>query len=191
MKKTLLKLTFATALLFSTIAFGQTADELKAEREMIKKELKSEKAIERQKKLQKLEVPKSSSIKSIDELAVNSGVLLVATKQLNEQVPELYKRTIGETVDGVTEVTTDKPTLEELEDVAKTILVQIQTVSDYSSIATNVAGDVKSANPLSAGKALKSINFSKDVLSLTLPELNNNLVVIKNLISTIKSSNNL
>lgn len=191
MKKTLLKLTFATALLFSTIAFGQTADELKAEREMIKKELKSEKAIERQKKLEKLESPKSSSIASIDELAVNSASLLMVTKDISKQVPELYKRTIGETVGGVTEITTDKPSLEELESVAKSIGAQLLLISNYVNIATSVAGDVTSANPLSAGKALKSVKFSKDVLSLTLPELNNNLVVIKNLISTIKSSNNL
>lgn len=191
MKKTLLKLTLITSIMISSVSFAQTQEELNAEREMLKKEMKSEKSVERQKKLEKLELPKTSSIKSVDELAVNSGVLLVATKELNNQIPELYKRTIGETVDGITEVTTDKPTLEELESVAGLILAQIQTVDNYTIIAQNVAGDVKSANPLSAGKALKALNFSKDVLSLTLPELKNNLVVIKNLISTIKTSNNL
>lgn len=45
MKNLFLKLTFVSALLFSSISFAQTPEELKAEREMIKKELKSEKRI--------------------------------------------------------------------------------------------------------------------------------------------------
>lgn len=191
MKKTLLKLTFVTTLLLSAVAFAQTTEELKVEREMIKKELKSEKTIERQKKMEKLEEPKQSGVSTIDNLASNSALLLLNSKNLSAQIPELYKRTVGETVEGITEVTTDKPSLEELENVALAIGAQVLLVNNYAGIATEVAGDVKKANPLAAGKVLKSLNFSKEVLSLTLPELNNNLIVIKNLISTIKSSNNL
>ena len=191
MKKTLLKLTFVTTLLLSAVAFAQTTEELKVEREMIKKELKSEKTIERQKKMEKLEGPKESGVSSIDNLASNSALLLLNSKNISAQVPELYKRTIGETIDGITEVTTDKPSLEELGNIALTIATQVKLVNEYTDIATEVSGDVKKASPLASGKALKSLNFSKEVLSLTLPELNNNLIVIKNLISTIKSSNNL
>lgn len=191
MKKALLKLTFVTTLLLSAVAFAQTTEELKVEREMIKKELKSEKTIERQKKMEKLEGPKESGVSSIDNLASNSALLLLNSKNISAQVPELYKRTIGETIDGITEVTTDKPSLEELGNIALTIATQVKLVNEYTDIATEVSGDVKKASPLASGKALKSLNFSKEVLSLTLPELNNNLIVIKNLISTIKSSNNL
>jgi hypothetical protein len=136
-------------------------------------------------------MPKVSGVASLDNLAANSTILLAATNKLNLEVPELYKRTVGESIDGITDVTVKKPTLEELESVAKTILLQIETVGNYSAVLGTVAGDVKNVNPLAAGKALKVLNFNKDVIALTLPELKNNLSVIKNLISTIKTSDNL
>jgi hypothetical protein len=49
---------------------------------------------------------------------------------------------------------------------------------------------VKKASPLQAPKAAKSMNFSREVIELTLPELELNAKVVKNLIETIKSSKN-
>jgi len=171
-------------------AQDKTKDELKAERDVLKSEMKSEEAKEREAKIAKLEPPKTSGVSSVDALATNSFILLTSTKDINTQVPEMYKRTIGETVDGVTDVTVKKPTKEELATLALTIATQIKAVADASASVAGASADVKSASPMQAPKATKALNYSKDALALAGPELQMNLKVINNLIATLKSSNN-
>ncbi len=141
-------------------------------------------------KIAKLEPPTPSGVASVDGLASNSTSILTSTKDINTQVPELYKRTIGETVDGVTDVTVKKPTKEELATLALTIAKQIKAVADASESVTTASSDIKSGSPLQVPKATKSLNYSKDVIALTGPELQMNLKVINNLIATLDSANN-
>ncbi len=171
-------------------AQDKTKDELKAERDVLKSEMKSEEVKEREAKMAKLEPPKTSGVSSVDGLATNSSSILTSTKDINKQVPEMYKRTIGETVDGVTDVTVKKPTKEELATLALTIATQIKAVADASASVAGASADVKSASPMQAPKATKALNYSKDALALAGPELQMNLKVINNLIATLKSSNN-
>ncbi len=168
----------------------KTKDELIAEREALKSEMKSKEAEERKAKFEKLKAPKTSGIASVDELATSLTKLLTSTKDINAQVPEMYKRTIGETVDGVTDVTVKKPTLEELVAFATNISTQIKAVSDASDAVTDASSDVKDASPMQAPKAAKSLNYSKDVLALVGPELQLTLKVANHLIATLKSANN-
>jgi hypothetical protein len=168
----------------------KTKDELKAEREVLKAEMKSKDAEERKAKFEKLTEPKSSGISSVDGLAVNSTKMLVSTKEINVLVPEMYKRTVGESVDGVADVTVKKPTLDELTSLGLNIATQIKTVSEASATVATASSDLKSAGMMQAPKGAKSLNFSKDVMALVLPELNLNLKVVTNLISTLKSSGN-
>ena len=172
------------------IAQDKTKEELKAERDAIKSELKSKDAIERKEKIAKLEPPKTSGVSSVDGLATNSTSILTSTKEINTQVPEMYKRTIGETVDGVTDVTVKKPTKEELATLALTIASQIKSVGDASASVATASSDIKNASMMQAPKATKSLNYSKDVLALAGAELLLNLKVIKNLIATLNSANN-
>ena len=174
----------------SCFAQEKTKDELKAEREALKSEMKSKEAEERKAKFAKLEEPKASGVASVDELATNSTKMLTSTKEINAQVPEMYKRTIGETVDGVTDVTVKKPTVEELVTLAANITTQIKAVSDASAAVTTASSDVKNASPMQAPKATKSLNYSKEVLALVGPELQLNLKVVNNLSATLKSANN-
>jgi seryl-tRNA synthetase len=168
----------------------KTKDELKAERDALKSEMKSKDAEERKEKIAKLEPPKTSGVASVDGLASNSTSILTSTKDINTQVPEMYKRTIGETVDGVTDVTVKKPTKEELATLALTIATQIKAVADASASVPTASADVKSASPMQAPKATKALNYSKEALGLAGPELQMNLKVVNNLIATLKSANN-
>ncbi len=192
MKKIILKSVLGLALIIgmqqTSFAQSKTADELKAEREVLKSELKSKDAEERKAKMEKLTEPKTSGIASVDGLATNSTKMLVSTKEINTIVPEMYKRTVGESVDGVTDVTTKKPTMDELTALAVNIASQIKAVSDASNDVASATSDIKSASMMQAPKGTKSLNYSKDVLGLVLPELNLNLKVVNNLISTLKSS---
>ncbi len=80
--------------------------------------------------------------------------------------------------------------MEELVGLAANIATQIKAVSDASAAVKSASSDVKSASPMKAPKATKSLNYSKDVLALVGPELQINLKVVNNLISTLKSSDN-
>lgn len=172
-------------------AQAKTNDELKAEREALKAEMKSQAVIDRQSKMEKLEAPKACSIKSVDDLAVSSTAMLVSAKENNKLIPEMYKRTLGETIDGVTDVTVKKPTLQELESLATNLGTQILAVSNASSAIKNASDDISKASPMQAPKGTKSLNYSKDVLGLLAPELQMNLKMVNNLVATIKSSKNL
>ncbi len=184
-------LSLSLILVMQQNTFAQkTKDELKAEREVLKAEMKSKDAEDRKAKFEKLAEPKASGISSVDGLATNSAKMLVSTKEINTIIPEMYKRTVGESVDGVADVTVKKPTLAELTDLGLNIATQIKAVSDASASVTTASADLKSAGMMQAPKGAKSLNFSKDVLGLVLPELNLNLKVVNNLIATLKSSGN-
>lgn len=184
-------LSLSLILVMQQNTFAQkTKDELKAEREVLKAEMKSKDAEDRKAKFEKLTEPKTSGIASVDGLATNSTKMLVSTKEINTIIPEMYKRTIGESVDGVADVTVKKPTVAELIDLSLNIATQIKAVSDASESVTTASTDLKSAGMMQAPKGAKSLNFSKDVLGLVLPELNLNLKVVNNLIATLKSSGN-
>lgn len=193
-KKVIFSTAICLGLVFSSqqncFAQEKTKDELKAEREVLKSEMKSKEAEERKAKFEKLEAPKPSGVASVDQLATNSTSILTSTKSINAQIPELYKRTIGETVDGVTDVTVKKPTVEELAALALTITTQIKAVADASTAVTTASADIKNASPMQVPKATKALNYSKDALALAGPELQLNLKVINNLIATLKSANN-
>ena len=177
-------LSLSLILVMQQNTFAQkTKDELKAEREVLKAEMKSKDAEDRKAKFEKLTEPKTSGISSVDGLATNSTKMLVSTKEINAIVPEMYKRTVGESVDGVADVT-------ELTALGLNIATQIKAVSDASASVTTASADIKNAGMMQAPKGTKSLNYSKEVLGLVLPELNLNLKVVNNLIATLKSSGN-
>jgi hypothetical protein len=192
------KMIFTTAIFIGLVfsmqqnCFAQekTKEELKAEREVLKSEMKSTEAQKRKAKFEELNAPKSSGVTSVDELATNSTKMLISTKEINTQVPEMYKRTIGETIDGVTDVTVKKPTIDELIVLSSNITNQIKAVSDASAAVASASSDAKSASPMQGLKATKSLNYSKEVISIVGPELQLNLKVVNNLITTLKSANN-
>lgn len=191
MKKMLLFVALSFFTLTSVNAQEKTKEELKAEREQLKSEQKSDEYKDRQKKLQDLadEAPSSVGVSSIDNLAKNSTNSLTSTMATNKLLPELYKRTIGDPVDGVTDVTVKKPTPEELLQVSANIATTTLSVAGSGKDIIAAQGDVKSAG-LKAGKAAKSVNYSKDVNTLLASELKYQGKLINNLIATLKSANN-
>lgn len=188
--------TFIVLLVFSLINFQiayaqtKTAEELKAEREALKSEMKSKEVEERAKKFEKLKEPGQSGIQVVDDLSAKSAQMLISAKETNLIIPEMYKRTIGETIDGVTDVTVKKPTLEEIMTLAGNIALQVEAVAAASKSIASAADGIKSASPLQAPKAKKGLDFSKDVISLIGPELQLSQKVVQHLITTIKSSKN-
>jgi hypothetical protein len=194
-KKMIYGTVLGLGLIFATtqncFAQEKTLDELKAEREVLKAEMQSKEVLDRKAKFEKMTMPKMTNINSVDVLAKGTNDLLLTQKNINTLLPEMYKRTVGESVDGITDVTVKKPSLEELLALGANITVQIKAVADISSSIPKASEEVKSASPLQAPAALKSVNFSKDALSLLAPELQLNLKIVNNLIATLKSSKSL
>lgn len=194
-KQIMLGLIFCFGLLLvfhqNGISQTKTKDELKAEREVLKSEMKSKEAMDRDAKLEKLQEPAGSELQVVDNLASSSTTLLRSTKEINEILPEMYKRTIGETIEGVTDVTVKKPKLEELTGLAANLIQQGKAIADLSKTIPTASDEVKKAKPMQAVKATKSLNYSKDVIALLAPEIELNLKIVNHLIDTLKTANNM
>ena len=174
--------------LFYQISFAQTATEL--EKQEIKKLIKNKESEDRTAKIQAMTPPKSSGITSVDNLATSVAAFLVSTNDNSKVIGNLYKRTLGETVDGVQDVTEKKPTLQELVAFSENLTTQIAAVKVASEAVPAASDEVSKASPLKAPKASKALSFAKDGLALVTPELNGNLAAVKSLIEFVKTRKN-
>lgn len=102
MKKLLLVIS-VFLLLMGNVANAQSREEMEA----------SQKRYEKLVKLTKKE-PKTTGIQEVDSYIKNVYDAAVNSTKMTEQLQNLYYRQIGESKDGVTDVTVKKPTLEEL-----------------------------------------------------------------------------
>ena len=123
----------------------------------------------------------------------------------SDTLKSFYYREIGETVDGVTDVTVHKPSLEQWaalsEGVAKeTVYVTDATkgAEDAAKAVTKMSDDVKNAkgkDKITATKNLKNVtkfvDESKSALSVLTVESANQTKSIGQIISTLKSGKNL
>lgn len=118
----------------------------------------------------------------------------------------LYKRQIGETIDGVTDVTVKKPTLDEWIELAATITAEGVSVKNAVDKAQSVAPEVKSIvesagqekNPLKAAKAAKGakaasaiLDFGNSATPILLEESAAQAKAVQEIIKTLKSGGNL
>ena len=149
-------------------------------------------SIERIEKISKLESPKSTSVASLDNLTVNIGEVALESTNITPLLQNLYYRSIGETKDGVADVTIKKPSLEECKELATRILKQTQKIQEISALVPNVTSETSSIkNPLKLPKILSSLNYAKTAISLLGEESLFQVKAIKNIIGTISSGNNL
>lgn len=124
----------------------------------------------------------------------------------SEQLENLYKREIGETKDGVTDVTIKKPTLEEWIMLGTTITAEgaavksaVDKVNDASNEAkTMTEAASKEKNPMKAAKAAKTakaataiIEFGNAATPVLLEESAAQVKAVQQIIQTLKSGGNL
>ena len=104
------------ALVCAVSVSAQTAEEMQASKE-------------RAAKLEKLVQPKNCGIATVDGLTSSAGLVAVESIQITPLLQGLYYRSIGQTEDGVTDVTVKKPTLEELTELSARIGTQAAAVA--------------------------------------------------------------
>lgn len=122
------------------------------------------------------------------------------------QLENLYKRQIGETEDGVTDVTIKKPTLEEWTALATTIAGEAASIKEATDKVENAANEAKSMtesaskekNPMKMAKAAKKakaataiIEFGNAATPILLEESAAQAKAVKVIIETLKSGKNL
>lgn len=165
------------------------------------------KSKERSEKLQKLcdDFKKSgnANIDGYGESVKAAAVLAIAN---SVQLENMYKRQIGETKDGVTDVTITKPTLEEWKNFAITVAGEaacIKTATDKVKDAANEAkalseSATKQKNPMKAAKAAKTakaatavIEFGNVATPILLEESAAQAKAVAEIIETIESGKNL
>ena len=167
------------ALVCAVSVSAQTAEEMQASKE-------------RAAKLEKLVQPKNCGIATVDGLTSAAGLVAVESIQITPLLQGLYYRSIGQTEDGVTDVTVKKPTLEELTELSARIGTQAAAVAAAMKLVPAAGEELKGVkNPMKLATATKSVKYSKDVLEIVGVESAFQVKAIADMIKTATSNDNL
>lgn len=166
-----------------------------------------QKSKERAAKLQALcDDYKTSGNANVDgygDAVKNAAVLAIAN---SIQLENMYKRQIGETQDGITDVTITKPTLEEWITFAATVAGEGESIKVATDKVQAAADEVKKMteeaskqkNPMKAAKAVKTakaaaliIEFGNTATPILLEESAAQVKAVNAIIETLKSGKNL
>lgn len=174
-------------------AFAQTAQELKAERAVLKSELTSKDAKKLDKAwmdLSQKETPSVSGVNSIDAL-VDINKSLLATLIATENILGQYKISITESKDGEVEI--NKYTAK-LNDYLAQLPLLVKAGTDAAQAAQKieeVKNDVKSLNPAAAMPAIKAGNWAVKATEVNVKMIERDTKLLNNLINSCKATKNL
>jgi hypothetical protein len=179
----------------NNMSFAQatkTADEKKAERKQLQTELKSKDVTKREDKIQKLaaDPPKQVDVPSVDGLTKTSVGVLGTVVSANDFLSE-FKREVVDKGDGEIDITTHKAKLDDYVKLAETLVATNKIIVGGTEQIKSVQADIKGLSVKQALPATKSVKFSTEALKLSGEELALQLKLVNNLISTIKSAENL
>lgn len=144
---------------------------------------KLEKALEK--------APKDCGVAEIDGYVNGCKASALGAVASAGQLREMYSRQIGETVDGVTDVTVTKPSLDDWMALAATLATQAAGMAEVGDSAAKAAQAVKDAPKMKAIGMAKSVKWSGDILPVTGEALGEETKAVKAIIDTLKSGNNL
>lgn len=145
----------------------------------------------------------SANVDGYGDAVKNAAVLAIAN---SVQLENMYKREIGETQDGVTDVTITKPTLDEWVTFAATVAgeaASIKAATDKVQAAADEAKKMieeasKQKNPMKAAKAAKIakaatavVEFGNTATPILVEESAAQVKAVNTIIETLKSGKNL
>ncbi|MBM3417755.1 MAG: hypothetical protein FJY17_02390 [Bacteroidetes bacterium] len=191
MKQIVTSLLIGIATLLSVQVEAQTAEELKAQREQLQTELKSNETISREEKLTKLEekAPSESGLQSIDGLAKTATGLLITVKSANDVLAK-FKTDLKDSGNGEVDVTVHKAKLSDYIKLVTDLAAAAALIKTGMEQLKGAQADAKSLSPLKAKPALTSVSYSADALKLSGEEIAFQTKLVNNLIATINASGN-
>ncbi len=166
-----------------------------------------EKSRERAEKLQMLcndyKTSGNANIDGYGDAVKGAAIMAIAN---SEKLESMYKRQIGETQDGVTDVTVDKPTLEDWVSLATTVAGEAALIKAATDKVQGAADEAKAMgekaskerNPMKAGKAAKQakaaaavVEFGNVATPILVEESAAQVKAVNEIIETLKSGGNL
>ena len=175
---------FVTAALFAmsvSFCFGQSKEDIQA-------------SIDRCAKLAKLcsKQPKQTGVADVDTYVQGVYNLAISSAASSSLLQNLYYRQIGETKDGVADVTIKKPTLEELVALGTTLTAEGVSIAEAAKGAEAATKAVSAnKNPMKATKIASALAFTKDAYPVLLEQSKAKVAAIKQMIETAKTAKNL
>lgn len=145
----------------------------------------------------------NANVDGYGDAVKEAAVLAIAN---SVQLENMYKRQIGETQDGITDVTITKPTIDEWVTFASTVAGEaacIKAATDKIQAAANEAKKMteeasKQKNPMKAAKAVKTakaatavIEFGNAATPILVEESAAQVKAVNTIIETLKSGKNL
>lgn len=147
---------------------------------------------DRSAKLEKLSQPKSCGVVAIDALTASTGIIASESTEITTPLQGMYYRSIGQTKDGVTDVTVKKPTLAELQELSARIATQAIAVSAAVKLVPEASKELSAIkNPLKLKAPTAAVKYSKDALAIIGEESAFQVKAIADMIKTASSGNNL
>lgn len=149
---------------------------------------------------------KDCGIETVDGVGQNVYNAALAAVSSSAQLDSLYYRQIGQTKDGVTDVTIKKPSMEEWMNLLSTATAEVTSLKQVADNingagdeAKNIAEQAKNTkNPLKAGKMVKMakaaiviMEFANKATPILTEETANQVSAINTIIETLKSGKNL
>lgn len=179
MKKFLL----AAVLLISTAALAHAQNVAADFTNLDKLVAKLEKALSKE--------PKPSGEGTIDKFIDGNKTAAVGAVATAGTLHDLYSRQIGETKDGVQDVTINKPTLDDWVQLAATVATQTAGMAELGIAGKEAAEKLKSIDKMKALKIGKSLKWGTDIMPVTGEALAEEAKAINEIIKVLKSQNNL
>jgi len=166
----------------------KSAEQLKSEREALKKELNEQKTIDRTKKLDELNKkgkPANTSSKNLNSLTSSSAAILKTTKANNDVLKgfrtDLKKSSNVDMKKHITNIDATEKRAKDIENTLKEVQSEIKKVDVANS------DDIKKIPPQEALKAANQIEWSTQVLNACRDELKLQQKLYNHLIDTSKS----
>ena len=162
------------ALICAMEVSAQTAEEMQASKA-------------RTEKLMKLVQPKDCGLEKVD-----AAVAAAESIEITPLLQGMYYRSIGQTEDGVTDVTVKKPTVAELEELSARIGMQATAVAAATKLVPEASKEVSGIkNPMKLKNPTQSLKYAKDVLAILGEESAFQVKAIADMIKTASTGNNL
>lgn len=142
--------------------------------------------------------PKACGAQKVDKFGASITEAAVLAIENSGKLADLYRRTVGETKDGVTDVEIKKPTVEECVSLSTSIAGEGTMLTEAGKSLEDAGKELKELTSQKSPKAIKQakgatsiIAYGKDAMAILSEETVAQGKAIKEIIETVKSGKNL